>query len=499
VNLVAANDVDQIRRHGFGAFHRRAWPHIDGSKLLWNWHIDAMAEHLTALRHRKITDLVINVPPGTAKSLVCSVSFEAWVWADGDAQHRWMNLSYDNDLVLRDARKMRSLVASEWYRERWPHVQFPVDRTASTAASLFYNTVGGMRASMTLKGGVTGKHAHTAIADDPIDTTGASAASGKELDEVIQFWFETLTTRFADPEHPARLCVMQRLHERDLAGEMVRRGAHVLCLPMRFNPNHRNRWANDPRKEAGELLFPARFSEKTVTENEIRLGPRAASAQYGQDPVPPGGTVFKESQFKFWTNLPDGTDLISVDCAFKGKEDSDPVVIQVWRLVWPNFYLVDQTKGRMAFSETVAAIVAMCLRYPNATAKLVEDKANGSAVLDMLVNEIPGLLPVEPKGGKLARAHSVEPLVAAGNVFLPDPDHAVYPDGRVGARWVVDDLPGQPRSSLLGELTGFPTAPNDDQVDAFTQAIAHMHESSEGLFSAAMKKLDLNTFMRGMW
>jgi len=477
-------DQELVAKGGFAEFIRLAWPHVDTSPLQWNWHHDAVAEHLEALHKRQIKDLVINIPPGCSKSLVVGVLFPAWVWTH-DPEHRFITASYDGELALRDSRKHRTLVASEWYRARWD-VQIPSDRTASVSAALWANTAGGLRNAVTVRGAVTGKHADTSLVDDPVDTTGAAQASGKELDEVIEWHNKTMPMRFRDPPRRARALVMQRLHMKDLAAEMKRQGAVVLCLPMRFEAQHPDRLLprrdeakgldlrGDPRTENGELLHPERYPEDVVQALETALGTQGTAAQLQQRPAPPGGGIFKAACFRYWVELPlGGTFAISVDCTFKKTTDGSFVVIQVWYTLGPNFYLVTQRRERMSFGETIAAILALSLQWPKAYKKLVEDKANGEAVVDTLKRDVPGLHLVTPEGGKEARANAVEPLVTAGNVFLPHPEKARYPDGSVGAPWVDKDPPGEPGGSFLGEVTTFPNAAHDDQTDTMTQFLNH--------------------------
>ena len=71
----------------------------------------------------------------------------------------------------------------------------------------------------------------------------------------------------------------------------------------------------------------------------------------------------------------------------------------------------------------------------------------------MLGRELPGLLPVNPEGGKIARAAAVSPLIEAGNVYLPHPDYAA---------WVND---------FIEECAACPNGAHDDQVDAMTQVL----------------------------
>jgi predicted phage terminase large subunit-like protein len=464
-------DRERIRRRGFSEFVRRAWSTVDTSPLVWSWHLDAICEHLEAVTRREIRDLVINVPPGFGKSLLVSVLWPVWVWTV-DPQHRWIAASYAGDgVALRDARRARSLVESRWYQERWPHVRFPRDKTASTSVSLYYTTAGGMRYTTTVRGAVTGQHGDTHVIDDPVDPAGANAVSGRELDEVNVWDSETMSTRFRDHRNKARVLVMQRLHARDLSAQWIKNGATVLCLPLRFERDHPHRWPRDPRTNDGELLDPVRMPEAQATALEKSLGPYGSAAQAQQRPAPREGGIFKVGWWKFWTELPaGGTWALSVDCAFKETETSSFVVVQAWYQHGPNFYLVDQTLERMGFERTVAAIRAMAARYPKARRKLVEAKANGAAVVDVLKRDLPGLVLVEPMGGKEARAHAIEPLVSAGNVFLPDPDRAAYDDGRIGAAWVRDEF--------LPEANLFPRASTDDQIDTMTQLLNELDGGS---------------------
>ena len=148
--------------------------------------------------------------------------------------------------------------------------------------------------------------------------------------------------------------------------------------------------------------------------------------------------------------------MMSWDLTFKNTEDSDFVVGQVWGTRGANAYLLDQVRGQWNFVETCDAFADLVARWPQAVTKLVEDKANGPAVIAALNNKIGGIIPVEPDGGKEARASAIAPLVEAGNVWLPAAHLAAWAGG------------------LIEEAAGFPTATNDDQVDALTQALNRM-------------------------
>lgn len=462
----AAADREWVRRKGFAEFVRRAWHRVEPATLVWSWGLDAICEHLEAVGKREIRDLVMNVPPGSSKSTVVSVLYPAWELAC-DPTRKFICASFDSGLTLRDAGRCRTLVASDWFHDRWPSVEIPTDRTASTAKSAWYTTRGGFRYSTTVRSSVTGHHAHTHIVDDPIDPRGAALASGAELDDVLAWWGQTMSTRFCDMAQAAKILIMQRLHTRDLAAEMIRKGATVLCLPMRFERAHPQRYDRDWRTEEGELLVPDRYPTDALERLESRLGPRATAAQLQQRPAPASGAIFREEWLqRHWVELPPGGQYaISVDAAFKGTDTSDYVVIQVWYTAGPNHYLVDQVRARMDFVQTVAALEGVCKRYPKALLKLIEDKANGPAIVAVLKPKFSGLVEVTPDGGKVARAHSVEPLFAGGNVWFPDPVAARYEDGRRGAPWVP---------AIKTELLSFPVGANDDQVDALTQYLRHV-------------------------
>jgi predicted phage terminase large subunit-like protein len=296
-------------------------------------------------------------------------------------------------------------------------------------------------------------------------------------------WFDiVMSTRVNDPRTAAKVVVMQRCHQQDLSGHLLEQGGwEHLCLPAEYEGPPCVTvigWA-DPRTEHGELLWPERFGRREIDDLKRSLGSYAAAGQLQQRPSPAGGGVFKRHWFRYWqprgmdlppvvVRMPDGSQqsiaaievprlvgdqLQSWDCAFKDLETSDYVVGQVWGRVGALYFLGDQVRGRMDFPATLEAVRQLSGKWPKTVAKLIEDKANGSAVIQMLAREIPGILPVNPEGGKVARAAAVSPLIEAGNVYLPHPAYAP---------WIND---------FIEECAAFPNGAHDDQVDAMTQAL----------------------------
>src|SRR5262249_15697022 len=187
----------------------------------------------------------------------------------------------------------------------------------------------------------------------------------------------------------------------------------------------------------------------------------AYAGQYQQRPAPVAGTIFERGWFQYYDDLPPCQQFAqSWDMSFKEGSDSDYVVGLVAGRRGEDIYLIDRAKGQWACSERCRQVKRLRGKYPKATTTLIEDAANGPAIIDALKREVSGLIAVKPEGGKLSRAQAAQPKVEAGNVYLPNP----RPNGkRIPDRDWVDDF--------LYQLTVFPHGEHDDDVDAFTQLL----------------------------
>ena len=297
-------------------------------------------------------------------------------------------------------------------------------------------------------GAATGEGGDRIVCDDPHNVQEAESDAVRKA--TLDWWDMVMSTRVNDPKTSAMVVVMQRCHQRDLSGHLLEKGGYEhLCLPAEYEGDRRVTSIGffDPREEHGELLWPERFGPPELESLKRSLGSYAAAGQLQQRPSPAGGGIFKRHWFRYYqprganlppveVRLPDGTlrsiapidvphhveeQIQSWDCAFKDLETSDYVVGQYWGRIGSAYLLGDQVRARMDCPTTVKAVRAMTNRYPAAIGKLIEDKANGSAVVQMLAHEIPGIIPVTPQGGKVARASAISPLVEAGNVYLPHP------------------------------------------------------------------------------
>lgn len=450
-----------------------AWQEIEPTaKFIANWHIGCICEHLQAVSAGQIENLLINVPPGCSKSLTVSVFWDTWVWTRRP-ETRWFYASYDEALSVRDSLKARNLINTAWYQRKWGHVyQLSGDQNLKTR---FENSRLGYRLATSVAGHGIGEHPDYIVVDDPHDPEGAE--SDVQRQAVINWWDQTMSTRGVS-RGAKRVIIMQRLHEEDLSGHVLRGGDYVhICLPMRYEPKRMVQtplgW-NDPRTVPGELLAPEQFSEDRVRTLETKLGSYGAAGQLQQRPTPDSGGAIKRTWWRYFDAEHPPEDLDreqqSWDLSFKDLATSDPVVGQRWGRRGAVLYLLDSVRGRMNFPETLSAIRNASFRWKSAVRKLIEAKANGQAVIDTLRHELPGIIPVEvPAQSKEARVAGVSPVIEAGNVLLPGkrvPDSSVQGwHWEPAFPWVAD---------FIEECAAFPLGANDDQVDAMSQAIADM-------------------------
>jgi predicted phage terminase large subunit-like protein len=312
-------------------------------------------------------------------------------------------------------------------------------------------------------GALTGRPVDLLIIDDPIKDR-VQADSKVFRDRAWDWWTDVASTRLA-PGAPVIL-ILTRWHHDDLAGRLLTAadGAlwNVVNIPAQADTD------TDPLgREPGAFMESARGRTAQQWEAiKVRSGPRTWASLYQGHPTPDEGGLFNEDVWgrydnPLWIVRDDGSKWIptadevcqSWDFAFKGHDKADYVVGQVWARVGVTAYLVDQVHERLNFTQTLAAIKRMSAVWPQATAKFMEDKANGPAIINSLSRELVGLIPVEPEGSKYARAEAISPLVHSGNVVLPEASIAP---------WISD---------LTQEAQAFPNGTHDDQVDALTQAI----------------------------
>jgi predicted phage terminase large subunit-like protein len=477
-NLFQADQARKLREEqadlrDLASFARGAWPVLEpGTELKWNWHLDLICEYLTLVKQRIIRRLVINVPPQTMKSRLVNVFYPTWSWSQIPTR-RFLSSSYSGDLSEGFNVERAKLVSSEWFQSKWPGtIELARDRQDEIE-----NTVGGRMSATSTGGTATGKGTHDGIVDDPLNPK--QAASETELRGSNEFFDQTLRTRLSDQVTGAFVIVMQRLAELDLTGHVLAKNpgewTHIR-LPMEAEEDERWTFPISGRvviRKQGELLWPDRFPRQVVESLQRDMGSWAYAAQYQQRPTPLEGGIIKRSWLRYWRELPSAFDQViqSWDMAFKDTKHSSFVVGQVWGRKGANKYLLDEIRARMDFPTSVSALRALSAKWLNAYTILVEDKANGPAVIASLKHEISGLIPVKADISKEARLSAASPDFEAGNVYLPDPalmdenERPKYP-------WVND---------WIQEVCAAPRAAFWDRADACSQAINRLRQFPSGL------------------
>lgn len=477
-----------FRRGGLHNFVRLAWPHISPAKFVDGKHIRVLCNHLEAVTFGECQKLVVNVPPGTSKTMVTSVIYPVWDWLFFP-HHRFMYATFDDSLASRDSEASRNLLVTPWFRRlfgdqcghqncnhpRVTHSRFEeTSRSAADTLGVWWNSNGGFRFSTTVESKATGWHAHRQIIDDPTKPQSilGGATDAKNALSRVKTWFSgTMATRRADPSDFARIIIMQRLHDDDLSGHVLREGGWThLNLPMEFDPDTRcvTPWGADWRDEKGELLCPERFPPDVVAELKKDMGPIIYSAQENQNPVPPEGGILQETWIEYHDETAESliakgaVCLQSWDAAFEDSPESDRVAGHLWFWLPSDdcFYLTDVDCSVRSFVQTVESVKAFCKRFPFAWDKLVEKKANGPAIVNTLSATIGGFTLVAPLGSKAARVVAVSPAFAARRVKV-----------KRDQSWTAD---------VVKEWTRFPKYGFDDNVDAMTQALAFWLKEDSG-------------------
>lgn len=477
---------------GLYEFVRLAWHIIEPAPFVEGWHVQEICNHLEAVSLGKLRRLVINIPPGCGKSLTVSVFWPVWEWIYRPYR-KFMFASFDASLSQRDSMKAKEVICSKWFQERWGfsadfrkldrlgikavHVLTDQNSRQNTA-TIYWSSGGGLRFSTSVGGKATGWHANIQVCDDPVkpqDVAEGGDTARNALGTAERWWRSTMASRKADPNDFSRVIIMQRLHTEDLAGVCIRDGYTLLRLPMEYESKAPcvTPVGGDRRTMDGEILT-TRFSPEAVKETREEMGPRVAAAQLQQRPTPDGGTIFQRDwMVKRWKEIPaQATYIQSWDCTFKGASTSDYVVGQVWAKHGAEFFLVDQIRARMDLPSTCQAIKDMRAKWPKARLIVIENKANGPAVEQVLRKEVPGIVLWDPKVGKVERANAITPFFAAGNVYLPE-----------WTEWVGD---------FVEELCSFPLGANDDQVDATTQALLRLGVKTSSRLKEAMANVRRN-------
>lgn len=365
-------------------FLKAAWSSVDSSEFQTGWAIEALCDHLEAVTLGVIPRLLVNFPPRCSKTIITSIVWPVWTWLRSEKSFwsgpavKFLCASYNAQLSLDNANKMRQLLDSPFFQKYWGH-RFEL-RDDENAKNSFANTLGGARKSTSVGGSLLGMGGDILIVDDPHNTeTEKVVETDTDRMKVASWWRELSGTRLNDPKRSSIVVIMQRLHQGDLSGVILHPEEHGFAdadedwvhfmLPMRYDEGRRTPtivlpqyddeepW-EDPRSE-GELMWEERFGEREVARMEARLGPYMAAGRLQQSPTPKGGGIIQRDWWQSWDEtearkyglewtperkeFPEMELVVgSVDTAFGEKEENDFSAMTVWG-IW-----LDRNKNRRA-------------------------------------------------------------------------------------------------------------------------------------------------------
>jgi predicted phage terminase large subunit-like protein len=393
--------------------------------------------------------LVLSCPPQHGKSLTVTETFPSW-YVGKYPDRRCIIACYNDHFAGKFGRRNKQKID-----EYAKHI-FGVRLKKSSDRDMEIAEHSGSIITRGIMAGITGNSGDLIIIDDPIKNR-QEADSETYRERLWEEWQNSIKTR---TQAGTKIIIIQtRWHEDDLSGRVIaeENNVEVVNIPVEAEEN------DILGRNVGDALCPEIGKDNTWLElfKQSYLsdpnggGTRAWNALYLGRPTSAEGNIFKREWWKYYNKLPDNIQLvgISVDATFKDSDTSDFVAIQVWGKLNGDYYLIDLINKRMGFPETLRAIRYMVDKYPNRHSILVEDKANGSAIISMLKHEIGGIIAITPKESKEGRANAITGIVEAGNVYLPE-----YADFT---------------QAFVEELASFPNGSHDDMVDACTQFINH--------------------------
>lgn len=406
---------------------------------------------------RKISNgfdiLLLSVPPQHGKSVSITETLPAW-YLGKHPDKKWIICSYNSDFASSFGRKNRQKCEefNPKLFEGFELADYPCNNIE------FETTKKGGLYSAGILAGVTGHTADYFIVDDPLKTR-QEADSDTTKNAIWAEYLNSIRTRI---KPGGKLIVIQtRWAEDDLFGRILEEEKNVTVINI---PCECDDEETDPLgRKLGDALCPeiGRGNAWLRDFKEVykgKEGSRAWTALYQGKPVAMEGNLLKREWWQYydkpWKELQLPYIIISVDAAFKDGDDNDFVAIQVWGKKDKNYYLLDAIKKHLNFVDTLAAIRNFKSQYEDTIFILIEDKANGTAIINVLSSEMEGVIPVKPEGGKVTRANAVSPAIESGRVYLPR-----------FASFVED---------FVAECSAFPNGAHDDQVDAMTQALNRM-------------------------
>jgi len=450
-----------LRGHLSAFIHRTFREVAPAADVNMAWYMEAIAYHLELCAERKITRLIINIPPRYGKSISASIAFVAWLLGRDPAE-RVVCVSYSGELAHRFARDTRNVMLSSWYGEVFPQTRVG-DRKAIHD---FRTTRRGYRFTTSVDGTLTGLGGMFFIIDDPNQASDEHSAAMRA--SVIDWYRGTLRARLDDAHKGVIIVIQQRIHMDDLSGYLLNEDGEEwthLNLPAIATSDERipigpDRWHE---RRVGDVLDPDRETLLQLERRRRSMTSQTFSAQFQQNPVPDDGEIVQWTWFQRYRTPPDieAGDMVvqSWDTASKAGELNDFSVCTTWLIKGRDYYLLDIWRARATFPELRRAVHSLAMRWgPDAI--LVEDKGSGTSLIAQLEEEddphIPRVIARLPKLDKAVRMAGQSIRIEQKHVHLP-----------LEAPWLA---------SFRSEILQFPKGKHDDQVDSLSQFLEWVDE-----------------------
>lgn len=455
------------------------WNEISEDEFRPNWHIEYLCKELEEIAYRvaegkrKKYDLIINVPPGTTKTITCSIMFPAWTWT----KWPWMKhicASYSAALALESAEKCRDLLRSDKFKMVYPELSLKQDKDTKSnfrvvkEVQVYPGRVprlqyGGGRFSTSVGGTLMGFHGHILIIDDPLSPN--QAASDTELQSANRWMEQTLPTRKIDKGITPTILIMQRLHQDDPSGHLLNKNksnVRQISLPGEIR-NYRHKVIPPELVEfyKDDLLDPTRMTWESLKDLEADLGQYGYAGQVGQDPTPPGGGMFKVDHFQMITTLPAPINHLQTvrywDKAGSQGAGCYTVGVKMARYTQDRFIVLDVKRGQWGTLERERIIKETAQADGRDVTVYIEQEpgSGGKESAEATIRNLNGFAvrADHPTGDKAYRADPFSVQVNAGNVYL------------MTALWNHD---------YIEEHRFFPFSTYKDQVDASSGAFNHL-------------------------
>lgn len=444
--------IRELARNDFYAFYRFTFPVLAPEATFQDaFHFRALAEAMNKVVTGETPRLLIAVPPRHGKSRLGSVALPAWILGR-QPMAKIICASYGDDLSKDFSRRTRELLISPAYQAIFPETL--LDK-GGTALDELRTTLKGYRLATSTGGVVTGKGANYIIIDDPMKAVDAASESARN--SVYDRFKTSLMSRFDKPSDGRMIVLMQRLHMDDLIGRLKDEGGWTLLempgeglVTKEFDIGQNEIWEMQP----GELLYPEMFTHADLKQQRFDLGEAAYNAQILQQPVPPGGTLFKLKLFQRY-ELPLPQFEAIVQCWDPAMIDSETAAFSVcttWGVTGRRVYLLDVFRKRLEFHQVAPAIRSLKDKY-NAHFVILEITGLGTPIGNQLCNPRPKwLLTVDPDMGKNERAIAQTPKIERKRVFLPK-----------SAPWLA---------TFEAEVAAFPFCKYFDQVDSMVHFLS---------------------------